>query len=182
MNPLKNITAHSNEIIDFFWLFSSNKYFLSSSTNMVILWNLNQINKNIYKVKNNRHIHKISCLAVNTNIQNMFATGNSYQFVRLWQINKTILNNSALYLQKIGIYEEINEDIIKEFYVEDNIKSLNFLQEGDKIIIGTNKGKILIYKIIPEINFEFKIECRNRFVKSITNINFFLYLHALYHH
>ena len=171
--PFKNITAHSNEIIDFFWLFSSNKYFLSSSISLVILWNFNQDNKNISILKNYCHLHKISCLAINTNIQNIFATGNSDKFIRLWSINKNIINKNTLNSQVYEIDKSINEDVLKEFYVEDEIVSLNFLQEGDKIVLGTNKGKILIYKIIPEINFEYKFKCKNTFGKPITNINFF---------
>ena len=171
--PFKNITAHSNEIIDFFWLFSSNKYFLSSSISLVILWNFNQENKNISILRNYCHLHRISCLAINTNIQNIFATGNSDKFIRVWSINKNIINKNVLNSQIYENNKDINEDVLKEFYVEDEVVSLNFLQEGDKIIIGTNKGKILIYKIIPEINFEYKFNCKNTFGKPITNINFF---------
>ena len=171
--PFKNITAHSNEIIDFFWLFSSNKYFLSSSISLVILWNFNQENKNISILRNYCHLHRISCLAINTNIQNIFATGNSDKFIRVWSINKNIINKNVLNSQIYENNKDINEDVLKEFYVEDEVVSLNFLQEGDKIVIGTNKGKILIYKIIPEINFEYKFNCKNTFGKPITNINFF---------
>ena len=171
--PFKNITAHSNEIIDFFWLFSSNKYFLSSSISLVILWNFNQENKNISILRNYCHLHRISCLAINTNIQNIFAKGNSDKFIRVWSINKNIINKNVLNSQIYENNKDINEDVLKEFYVEDEVVSLNFLQEGDKIIIGTNKGKILIYKIIPEINFEYKFNCKNTFGKPITNINFF---------
>ena len=171
--PIKNLTSHSNEILDLFWLLSSNKFMLSSSINLVILWNFNQENKDIFIVKNYRYLHRISCISVNTNIQNMFGTGNSDKFVKLWTINKSILNDCTLSLQIKNNNEKMNDDDIIEFYVGEEIISLNFLPEGNKIIIGTNKGLILIYKIIPEINFEYKFDCKNRLGKPITDINFF---------
>ena len=168
--PIKSL-LHSNEIIDLFWLLSSYNYLLSSSLNLVILWQFHPENDSINIINTYRYSSMISCLCVNTIIQNMFATGCSDKFVKIWTINKSFLMNSQIKSIKNNI--ENQNDEIKEFYVEDEIISINFLQEGDKIIIGTNKGKILIYRIIPNINFEFKFDCKNRFGKPITNINFF---------
>ena len=168
--PIKSL-LHSNEIIDLFWLLSYYNYLLSSSLNLVILWKFLPENDSINIINSYRHSSTISCLCINSIIQNMFATGCSDKFVKIWTINKSFLMNSQIKSIKNNI--ENQNDEIKEFYVEDEIISINFLQEGDKIIIGSNKGKILIYKIIPNINFEYKFDCKNRFGKPIININFF---------
>jgi len=164
--PFKKLTIHPNEIIDLFWLLSSNNFFLSSSLNLVVLWNFNSKNNN-YIIKKFKHSETISCLSINPIIQNMFVTGCTDKYIRLWSINK--------YLLKIdkSIKDYNTKDEIKELYIKDEIISINFLQEGDKIAIGTSKGKILIYSIFPTFNFEYKFYCKEKFGKPITNINFF---------
>ena len=164
--PSKKLTIHPNEIIDLFWLLSSNNFFLSSSLNLVVLWDFNSKNNN-YIIKKFKHSETISCLSINPIIQNMFVTGCTDKYIRLWSINK--------YLLKIdkSIKDYNTKDEIKELYIKDEIISINFLQEGDKIAIGTSKGKILIYSIFPTFNFEYKFYCKEKFGKPITNINFF---------
>ena len=164
--PFKKLTIHPNEIIDLFWLLSSNNFFLSSSLNLVVLWDFNSKNNN-YIIKKFKHSETISCLSINPIIQNMFATGCTDKCIRLWSINK--------YLLKIdkSIKDYNTKDEVKELYVKDEIISINFLQEGDKIVIGTSKGKIMIYSIFPIFHYEYKFYCKDRFGKPITYINFF---------
>ena len=169
-NSFKTLTSHSTEIIDLFWLLLlSNNFLLSSSLNFVILWDFHPDNINI--VKKYKLSNEISCLSINMNIQNMFATGCKDKSLRIFSIHqmyfdKNYKNNNTTEINK-------NENEIKEINLQDEIVSINFLQEGDKIAIGTNKGKILVYKITPEIAFDYKFECKNKIGKDITNINFF---------
>ena len=163
--PFKTLNGHSHEIIDLFWLFSSNNYLLSSSLNTVILWNFNPKNNN-YIIKKYRHSETIICISVNRMIQNMFATGCADNFIRIWKINNSLIDNN---FEK---NKNNNKNEVKDFYIHDKITCLNFLEEGNKIAIGINKGKILIYKIFPDISFEYKFDCKNRFGKPITNMNF----------
>ena len=59
--PIKSL-FHSNEIIDLFWLLSSYNYLLSSSLNLVILWEFHP-EKDSINIKNSyRHLSMISCL------------------------------------------------------------------------------------------------------------------------
>ena len=174
-NSFNNLIGHSSEIIDLFWLLSSNNYLLSSSLEEVLLWKINPENSN-YIVKKFQHSDTITCLSLNSVFQNMFATGCQDKFIRLYSINKNYLEYpsfNSLDKHNNKSINNNNEDELREFYVNDEIISINFLQEGNKIAIGTNKGKILIYLILPKINFEYKFECKNRSGKPITNINFF---------
>ena len=177
--PFKTLSSHTNEIINLFWLFSSNIFLISSSLDVVILWNIKPQSNNSCIVKKFYHTDIISCMSINTIYQNMFATGCEDKFIRLWSINKNLLEQSSSYYNSNKINNNIlnknksSECELKEFYVNDEIISINFLQEGDKIAIGTNNGKVLIYSIIPDINFEYNFNCKNRFGKNVTNINFF---------
>jgi len=177
--PFKTLASHTNEIIDLFWLFSSNIFLISSSLDVVILWNIKPQNNNSYVVKKFHHTDIISCMSINTVYQNMFAIGCADNFIRLWTINKNLVEQSSSYYNTNKINNNIlsknksNECELKEFFVNEEIISINFLQEGDKIAIGANNGKVLIYSIIPEINFEYNFNCKNRFGKHVTNINFF---------
>jgi WD40 repeat protein len=179
-NPVKTLIGHMNEIINLFWLFSSNIFLISSSLDVVILWNINPLyNNGNCIVKKFHHTDSISCMSINTVHQNMFATGCADKFIRLWSINKNLLEQPSLYNNENRIYNNIlnknkyNECELKEFFVNEEIITINFLQEGDKIAIGTNNGKVLIYSIIPDIIFEYNFNCKNRFGKHVTNINFF---------
>ena len=179
--PFKTLTSHTNEIINLFWLFTSNMFLLSSSLDVVILWHISPGNNNCNSiVKKFHHTDIISCMSVNTVYQNMFATGCADKFIHLWSINNNLLEQySSLYYNANKINCNIlsknksGECELKEFYVNEEIVSINFLQEGDKIAIGTNNGQVLIYSIIPDINFEYIFNCKNRFGKNVTNINFF---------
>ena len=178
--PFKTLIGHTNEIINLFWLFSSNIYLISSSLDVVILWNISPLyNNGNCIIKKYYHTYLISCMSINTVYKNMFATGCADKFVHLWSINKNLLELSSSYYNNNILNNNIlrktksNECELKEFYVNEEIISINFLQEGDKIAIGTNNGKVLIYSIIPEINFEYNFNCKNRFGKHVTNINFF---------
>ena len=178
--PFKTLIGHMNEIIDLFWLFSSNIFLISSSLDIAILWNINpQYNNGNCLVKKFHHTDNILCMSINTVYQNMFATGCADKFIHLWSFNKNLLEQSSLYNNANRIYSNIlgknksNECELREFYANEEIISINFLQEGDKIAIGSNNGKVLIYSIIPDINFEYNFNCKNRFGKHVTNINFF---------
>ena len=166
--PLKYLTAHQNEIIDLFWLFSSNNFFLSSSLYLIILWNFKSDTNN-HIIKKYHHYEAISCLSINPMIQNMFATGCKEKIIHLWSINKTLLNYNNI---NINIQDNNENKEVIEFTIKNEIKSISFLQEGDKIAIGTNNCQILIYSILPTINFEYKIICKKIFGKPITNILF----------
>ena len=166
--PLKCLTAHQNEIIDLFWLFSSNNFFLSSSLYLIILWNFKSDNNN-HIIKKYHHYEAISCLSINPMIQNMFATGCNEKIIHLWSINKTLLNYNNI---NIDVQDNNENKEVIEFTINNEIKSISFLQEGDKIAVGTNNSQILIYSIFPIINFEYKINCKKIFGKPITNILF----------
>ena len=163
----KTLTSHSSEIIDIFWLLSSKNFLLSSSLNLIILWDFNPDNINI--LKKYRQSNDISCLSINTIMQNMFATGSKDKILTIFSIPQIYYDKNF----KSDNLELNNENVIKEINLQEEIISINFLQEGDKIAIGTNKGKILVYKIIPEIVFDYKFDCKNRIGKPITNITFF---------
>ena len=169
--PFKILSGHSNEIIDLFWLYSSNNILLSSSLNVVIIWNYNPKN-NSYTTKKYLHTETIICLSINRIMQNMFATGCADNFIRIWKINNSILKSNLLNNSNKNFEKSNNKDVYKDFYIHDEIICLNFLEEGNKIAIGTNIGTILVYLIFPEIKYEYKFDCKNRFGKPITNINF----------
>ena len=169
-NSFKTLTSHSTEIIDIFWLLLlSNNFLLSSSLNFVILWDFHPDNINI--VKKYKLSNEISCLSINTNIQTMFATGCKDKSLRIFSIHQMYFDKKYKSNNTMEINKNKNE--IKEINLQDEIVSINFLQEGDKIAIGTNKGKILVYKITPKIAFDYKFDCKNKIGKDITNINFF---------
>ena len=170
--PFKILSGHSNEIIDLFWLYSSNNILLSSSLNVVIIWNYNQKNNN-YTTKKYLHTEIILCLSINEIIQNMFATGCADNFIRIWKINNSVLKSNLLNNNNKYLTNNNNKDIYKDFYIHDEICCLNFVEDGNKIAIGINKGIILIYLIFPDIKFAYKFDCKNRFGKPITNINNF---------
>ena len=169
--PFKILSGHSNEIIDLFWLYSSNNILLSSSLNVVIIWNYNPKN-NSYTTKKYLHTETIICLSINRIMQNMFATGCADNFIRIWKINNSILKSNLLNNSNKNFEKSNNKDVYKDFYIHDEIICLNFLEEGNKIAIGTNIGTILVYLIFPDIKYEYKFDCKNRFGKPITNINF----------
>ena len=178
--PFKTLIGHTNEIINLFWLFFSDFFLISSSLDVVILWNINpKYNNGNCITKKFHHTDKISCMSINTVHQNMFATGCVDKFVHLWSISKNLFELSSLHYNTNKINSNIinknknNEYELKEFFVDEEIISINFLQEGDQIAIGTNNGKVLIYSIIPDINFEYNFNCKNRFGKHVTNITFF---------
>ena len=171
--PFKILNSHQNKIIDLFWLLSSNRFFLSASLNSVILWDLKSSNNN-HIIKNYNYSKSLTCLSLNPIIQNMFAIGCIDKYIRIYSIDKSLLDNN-LRTQKYNV----NKELI-EFEIKYKIISISFLQEGDKIAIGTDKGKLLIYSIIPEVNFEYRIKFKNGFQKpTITNIIFLSYSYCI---
>ena len=164
--PFKSLNEHSDEIVDIFWLPSSSKFLLSSSLYLVILWNIFPKNNDSI-IKKYRHNGAISSLCINQVLKYMFATGCGDKYVRIFGINKMLLKNNGCE----NIPHKKNE--VKLFNIKDEIHCINFLQEGNKIAVGTNKGRVLIYLIYPKINFLYRFDCKNTFGKPITNMNFF---------
>ena len=164
--PYKTLSGHPNEILDLIWLQSNNKnkFLLSASLDLVILWNINRPNNFIKR----KYFHRqtISCIALNQVHKNIFGTGCTDNIIRLWPISRTLLGLPKL--------EKNNgENVSKQFYVQEDITTFNFFKDGNKAAVGTVKGKIFVFLIFPKINFEYKFECKNTFGKPIININFY---------
>ena len=164
--PYKTLSGHPNEILDLIWLQSNNKnkFLLSASLDLVILWNINRPNNFITR----KYFHRqtISCIALNQVHKNIFGTGCTDNIIRLWPISRTLLGLPKL--------EKNNgENVSKQFYVQEDITTFNFFKDGNKAAVGTVKGKIFVFLIFPKINFEYKFECKNTFGKPIININFY---------
>ena len=164
--PYKTLSGHPNEILDLIWLQSNNKnkFLLSASLDLVILWNINRPNNFITR----KYFHRqtISCIALNQVHKNIFGTGCTDNIIRLWPISRTLLGLPKL--------EKNNgENAPKQFYVQEDITTFNFFKDGNKAAVGTSKGKIFVFLIFPKINFEYKFECKNTFGKPIININFY---------
>ena len=164
--PYKTLSGHPNEILDLIWLQSNNKnkFLLSASLDLVILWNINRPNNFIKR----KYFHRqtILCIALNQVHKNIFGTGCTDNIIRLWPISRTLLGLPKL--------EKNNgENVSKQFYVQEDITTFNFFKDGNKAAVGTVKGKIFVFLIFPKINFEYKFECKNTFGKPIININFY---------
>ena len=164
--PYKTLSGHPNEILDLIWLQSNNKnkFLLSASLDLVILWNINRPNNFITR----KYFHRqtISCIALNQVHKNIFGTGCTDNIIRLWPISRTLLGLPKL--------EKNNgENVSKQFYIQEDITTFNFFKDGNKAAVGTVKGKIFVFLIFPKINFEYKFECKNTFGKPIININFY---------
>ena len=166
--PYKILSGHPNEILDLYWLISynTNKFLLSSSLELVILWNLSKRNDFITRKFYHRQI--ITCLSLNNTYNNIFGTGCKDNIIRLWSISKTLLG-----LPKQQQDKNNNINTPKQFYIKEDITIFNFFNDGNKVAVGTMKGSVLIYLIFPDIKFENKFECKNTFGKPIIDINFY---------
>ena len=55
----------------------------------------------------------------------------------------------------------------------EDITTFSFFKDGNRAVVGTNKGRVYVYTVFPKINFEYKFDCKNTFGKPIININFY---------
>ena len=72
----------------------------------------------------------------------------------------------------------IDKNIIDYFNVAQKITSVSYFPDGLQIAIGTERGKIYIYKTFPKITYVRNFDCKNKLGrfrrgKKITNIEFF---------
>ena len=98
-------------------------------------------------------------------------------------INKLMSNNN----NNSNIIDKKDEqkfEVLNYFNINEIITALEFFPDGSKLAIGTHKGKILIYKLLNNIRYDYCFYCRNKYGKfssgkKITSIHFIDKIRAL---
>ena len=90
-------------------------------------------------------------------------------------------NNSSNIINK---KEDQKFEVLNYFNINEIITALEFFPDGNKLAIGTHKGKILVYKLTDNIRYDYCFYCRNKYGvfsrgKKITSIHFIDKIRAL---
>jgi len=209
--PFLILDKHTKDIIDLSWSPFNYDLLLSASVdNFVILWDISKSNgDNIIKKFNHGEI--ITCLSFSPMEPNIFVTGCFDKFIRFFKIDdsliieedniedntnpklnesKSTINvnfNSFCGLNKLSTKnkEILNKyEILNYFNINEIITAVEFFPDGSKLAIGTHKGKVLVYKISDNIQYDYCFYCRNKLGqfssgKKITSIHFIDRIRAL---
>ena len=109
--------------------------------------------------------------------------GMIYPFIKK-EKNEKLFENSNTYeaINKTENFNQINNEPINYFNIENKIISLSYFPDGTKIGVGTEKGKIYVYNALQEVNYnnnffvsKKKFGCFKYFFRSgkkVTNIQF----------
>ena len=211
--PFLVLDKHTKDIIDLSWSsFNYNLLLSASVDNFVILWDISK-NDGDNVIKKFNHDEIITCLSFSPTEPNIFVTGCFDKFVRFFKIDdslvaeeeedniednnnpklnesKSTINvnfnnfNSTIKLNKVNNDTLNKYDILNYFNIKDIITSISFFPDGSKIAIGTHKGKVLVYKILDSIQYDYCFYCRNKLGefssgKKITSIHFIDKIRAL---
>ena len=98
-------------------------------------------------------------------------------------INK-LTNNNNNSSNIINKKEDQKFEVLNYFNINEIITALEFFPDGNKLAIGTHKGKILVYKLTDNIRYDYCFYCRNKYGvfsrgKKITSIHFIDKIRAL---
>ena len=200
--PLLQLKKHTKDIIDLSWSPYNYELLLSASLDhYVILWDISKRDNNIIKKFDHKDI--ITCISFSPNNPNIFISGCFDRFIRIFTLNDSIIfkdenNNENISLNyskaTISVNNKfnsnnkeinINNNILDDknfnspnyFNIGEIITSFSFFPDGNRIAIGTHNGRILVYRIFPNISYSFSFVCRNRLGQfssgtKVTSINF----------
>ena len=207
--PFLILDKHTKDIIDLSWSsFNFNLLLSASVDHFVILWDISKNNgDNIIKKFNHNEI--VTCLNFSPTEPNIFVTGCFDKFIRFFKIDDSLLtleeniedNNSQKLneskstinvtfnnfsgINKLNTKNELNKyEILNYFNINEIITAVEFFPDGSKLSIGTHKGKILVYKLLDNIVYDYCFYCRNKLGKfssgkKITSIHFIDKIRAL---
>lgn len=190
--PLKILNGHLSDVIDLSWSPFSPLLLSASTDFFVILWNIG-LKDNDCMIQKFSHEDKIKCVSFSPFDNNLFITGSENNCLRIYKLENEIFkesislsetndqNNHVLNDSNINndndvrdkhsvmskrIKETEKENIFESIHINEKICSISFVPKGDKIIIGSDKGKILVYRLYPNINFDYSFSCKNRYGKN----------------
>ena len=129
-----------------------------------IIYNSNNNNiENDEKINNNYFIRRKSKSFLNDSKSTIIVNNN--------------INNKNIKINNNNNLENQKSNLPNYFNIDEIITSVAFFPEGNKIAIGTHKGKILVYFIFPKISYAYSFVCRNRLGKfsggkKISSIDF----------
>mgnify|MGYP002625486751 FL=1 len=194
--PFKILNGHSQDVLDLEWsTFDHNLLLSCSMDKFVILWDISLSEENC-KIQSFDHGNIVTCISFSPTDKFIFASGCLDKFIRIWDFRDIIdkfynNNNSNKDNQEIGAQNDIKiidsemknlknlkKYIFQYFNIEEKITAISFYPTGDKIVIGTHNGKIIIYEIRADNCFyKASFNCRNRIGKNsmgkkITSIEF----------
>ena len=206
--PFLILDWHTKDIIDLSWSSFNFNFLLSASVdNFVILWDISKNNgDNIIKKFNHNEI--VTCLNFSPTDPNIFVTGCFDKFIRIFKIDDSLLApeenednnitklneskstinvnfNNFSGIKRLNANNDLNKfEILNYFNINEIITAVEFFPDGSKIAIGTHKGKILVYKILDNIIYDYCFYCRNKLGqfssgKKITSIHFIDKIRAL---
>ena len=193
--PYKELSGHSNDVIDLCWSPFLYNYLLSASLDhFVILWNVTDTENSFVEKWDHRDM--VTCISFSPTDKYFFVSGCMDKFIIIWDISEGV-NKKENDLQKcktknLENFNDLAENIIKikrkkTFYNESSAKTLNniglkcyhntpaiitaitFYPTGDKIAVGTHNGKIMVYdfnKESGELKLIAAFNCRNRLGKN----------------
>lgn len=194
--PFKTLTGHSQDILDLDWsTFEHNLLLSCSMDKLVILWDVSLSEQNC-KIKSFEHGNIVTCISFSPTEKFKFASGCLDKFIKIWNFkeifdkfynNNMNSNNDNHDIESQNDTKIIDSEmkdlklkkyIYQYFNIEEKITAISFYPTGDKIVIGTHNGKIIIYEIRPEkCYYKASFNCRNRIGKNsmgkkITSIEF----------
>ena len=193
--PYKTLNGHSQDVLGLDWSNFDHNLLLSCSTDkFVILWDVSLSEENC-KIQSFDHENIVTCVSFCPTDKFKFASGCLDKFIRIWDfrdiLDKFYNNNSKNINQDIESQngakiidselknlKKLKKFNFQYFNIEEKITAISFYPSGDKIVIGTHNGKIIIYEIRPDNCFyKASFNCRNRIGKNsmgkkITSIEF----------
>ena len=194
--PFKTLNGHSQDILDLDWsTFEHNLLLSCSMDKLVILWDVSLSEQNC-KIKSFEHDNIVTCISFSPTEKFKFASGCLDKLIKIWNFkeifdkfynNNMNSNNDNHDIESQNDTKIIDSEmknlklkkyIYQYFNIEEKITAISFYPTGDKIVIGTHNGKIIIYEIRPERCFyKASFNCRNRIGKNsmgkkITSIEF----------
>jgi len=195
--PFKTLTGHSQDVLGLDWsTFDHNLLLSCSMDKFVILWDVSLSEENC-KIQSFDHGNIVTCISFSPTDKFIFASGCLDKFIRIWDfkdildkfynnnndsknVNQDIesQNGTKIIDSEMKNLKKLKKYIFQYFNIEEKITAISFYPTGDKIVIGTHNGKIIIYEIRSDNCFyKASFNCRNRIGKNsmgkkITSIEF----------
>ena len=190
--PFKTLKGHSQDVLGLDWSTFDHNLLLSCSTDkFIILWDVSLSEENC-KIQSFDHGNIVTCVSFSPTDKFKFASGCLDKFIRIWDFRDILdkfynnNNNSNIESQndakiidsELKNLKKLKKYIFQYFNIEEKITAISFYPSGDKIVIGTHNGKIIIYEIRSDNCFyKASFNCRNRIGKNsmgkkITSIEF----------
>ncbi|MCQ2819536.1 MAG: hypothetical protein MJ252_19915 [archaeon] len=143
--PTFVMTEHKADVLEIeFSPYFPNIFASASLDCTVILWDLNSPEKN-FILKKWEHNDLVTSLAFSPTDPDLFVSGCLDKYVRLFSIKK-------------GDFEYFN--------IKEKITSISFLPSGKTLAIGCHNGKVIVYNILPRMNYYCSFTVKNKIGKN----------------